>query len=588
MKVNKKFVSMLLFLCIIGFIGNVNAVTWGTNNAQDVNVGHNPTQYFETDDDEVYFTLVNHGGESLELFEAYDGTSNIMMLHEEGNIRGGIVASNGYLYYATEDGIFKRLASGTTPYWVNGEPLEAPQDDGNGNVTVAGSTYNAPNYDMSDNSEYDTNVKKVTTQTARNGILREEDGYIYYTTDGNDIYSIKLENDLTSFYTSVSNNLEVFDIYDGVIGGIHTDGDLRDITIDVYYNDNLIKNYNRHNDYADQRFNQRSFSGSYAIISPKKIYVGAMAWGLDDYNDHSGETKTLNINNILNSTGGYVDNWGYDDSYSNSALQKPDWVSAYKQPIFAQITNSGDNLVIAETQDAKANPTTKPVELEYDETSLSTELDQYYNNTAIDIYWSIEGRTTQGEMTTEEFEQSYRYQIDFINPSGFKFNEYRISATKLEAGRGVLSGLIEFSGYGTVRLEPPANNWNNGTYTIRLYEVNRTTSGKALLTQNSYEIVNESSEGGGTISEPPEDKTGADFFADIIGSQYFWAMFIIVIPAVALGSIHGVSGMFIGTGTGVILTYLAGFLPLWVMLVFVMMIAIGMSIIMRDTITSRY
>lgn len=585
---NKKMITILMFITMLVLTGISSGVTWSVNNAQDVNVGHNPL-YLDSDEDETFFTLVNYNGENLELIEAYTGNSNNLIIHDEGNLRGGIIASNGYLYYATEDGIYKRTLESTQTIWANGQIVEAPQDDGNGNVTIAGSTYNAPDEDMATVLEsYESNTKKVTTQTAKNGVLREEDGYIYYTTDGHDFYRIKLTNDLSSYYTRVSHNIEVFDIYDGTIAGIKTSGNTMNIDIDVYYNDNLIKNYNRHNDYSDQRFNQIKSSGSINIIAPDKIYVGAMMWGYDDYDDHSGESKTLNINNILNSSGGFVDGWGYDDSYSNSGLQKPDWVVSYKEPIFAQLTNDGDNFIIAETQDAKANPETVPAQLDYeDETRLSTEQDQYYNNTAVDIFWRIKAKGSG--YTEQELEDNFRYQIDFINPRGLKFNEYRISLSDFDITEVPLSENIQFDETGTVILNPPGNDWKNGTYTARLYEVNRTTQDKALVADTQYEVINESSEqAGSTIGEDTEDKTGADFFTDIIDSQFFWALMIILMASAGLGSIGGIAGLFTGFGAGVTLTYLAGLLPLWVMLVFAMILAIAMAIIMRDTVTSRY
>ena len=185
--------------------------------------------------------------------------------------------------------------------------------------------------------------------------------------------------------------------------------------------------------------------------------------------------------------------------------------------------------------------------------------------------------------TEQELEDNFRYQIDFLNPRGLKFNEYRISLSDFDITEVPLSENIQFDEIGTVILNPPTTDWSNGTYTARLYEVNRTTQEKALIADTQYKVINESSKETGTTIE--EDKARPDSFGDLYNNDYFIALMLVLVGGMGLGIVAGLTGMISGVCAGTFIGFMLGYVPIWFVILMVFAIVVGVASISRQVIT---
>ncbi len=79
---------------------------------------------------------------------------------------------------------------------------------------------------------------------------------------------------------------------------------------------------------------------------------------------------------------------------------------------------------------------------------------------------------------------------------------------------------------------------------------------------------------------------GIDTTNNIIGSPWFWGGVIMIAFALAGGAVAGIIGFFGGFSIGIVFCFIGGFIPLWALFLFVIIVVIMLAIIVATQITN--
>ena len=206
-----------------------------------------------------------------------------------------------------------------------------------------------------------------------------------------------------------------------------------------------------------------------------------------------------------------------------------------------------------------------PSAITYDVANINTYYESNYNSTPVDIVYNIKIDMTQQDFTFfSDITDGYSWELDVFNPDNMKVQTYIIPETFRKTN--FLSSVHFITD--TVRYTPKTN----GTWLLKLYEKNEQTGERALIAEDSFIVIYETSTDTGEVTT----NNPTNIVNKFLESQYFIAIIIIGVIAFQFG--RGQDGNINGTAMIVLiplavgLCCLMGILPMWILYVMVLCI----------------
>ena len=311
-------------------------------------------------------------------------------------------------------------------------------------------------------------------------------------------------------------------------------------------------------------------AASWSYIAP--LSNGNYIIGFSEYTDL---TTTIIEYNGSATIGTIYSGNGYGSATydGGNIVVKPSGIILYASPINDIVTTftsiSGAGGVYTEEEG------TTPAEITYNSKSINAEYETYYNQTNVNFKWSLaiddDFIDTYNSVYSEPIYNRYYWQIELFSPDDIFVNSYIIptnwkyqSYTLGIFGKGdyVNSGNVDFN-----------NIVGNGTYTVKIYELNRITGAKAFLDSDTFIILSQTNPStSGSVTET----TGESAAYNFLNSPYLVAIIVIGIVGFQFG--RGRDGNINGTAMIVLiplavgLCCLMGILPMWILYVMVLCI----------------
>lgn len=214
----------------------------------------------------------------------------------------------------------------------------------------------------------------------------------------------------------------------------------------------------------------------------------------------------------------------------------------------------------------------------------------YYNNSNLEISYNIKtdlliyNSATEGDLATD-FKENYKFRIDLLNPDGINEQSYNIYTSQMteetqiiEEGLFTLNYYKQYSISGNTKFSNNIN-WNNGTWTIKLYEQNTNTSASTLLSSDTFSIINEQSDSNIIIDNEPDNTNGIVIAETIFNSPYFYALLIIMAVAGTGALFAGGIGFLGGATIGVFVSGGFGLIPMWLILTLIIVFIVLFALI---------
>jgi hypothetical protein len=246
--------KLLIVLYFVFLVSSFPANALEISNLYPAHV-NNGNGYFSTTEEHNIYLVVNENIDSIELVTYTPEIQRNTLIHAsaDATLTSGIVASNGYIYFTSTQGVFKYLKKGVTnPVYTN---------DTTNIQTISG-------------AEYD--VRR----------LRQEGDYIYYMPSATVVKRFNINTGLASTYLTMaapSGTFIDFDVCDGEIYRLfatHTG------SLIVYINDNNI--------YSTGITSGSNANGAIQVMNGDLIY-----YGFRGYN--SNYAKILYLNGTVKS-----------------------------------------------------------------------------------------------------------------------------------------------------------------------------------------------------------------------------------------------------------------------------------------------
>lgn len=277
---------------------------------------------------------------------------------------------------------------------------------------------------------------------------------------------------------------------------------------------------------------------------------------------------TTNIGTLYSGSG-----YGAATSDGGNIVVKPNGIVLYAAPIgdkvITYVTPSGAGGIYFEEEG------TTPPEITYNAKTVNAEYETYYNQTNVNFKWTLaiddDFIDTYNIVYSEPIYNRYYWRIELFSPDNIFINSYILPTNwKYQTYTLGIFGVGDYINSGNVQFN---NIVGNGTYTVKIYELNRITGAKAFLDSDTFEILaqtNPSSSGG--ISET----TGETAAYNFLNSPYLVAIIIIGVVGFQFGrgrdgNING-SAMIVLIPLAVGLCALMGILPMWILYVMVLCI----------------
>jgi hypothetical protein len=531
----KKFSFLFLFIIFLS-ITNCNALVW-----EDLYPGHinNGNGYLVWDDGNTNdYIIVDTNEDEILLCDYADSALYTLMMHSpEHEIYSAYVASNGHLYYTTSLGIYMRKDTSTNSYYTNQTEFETGKVD--------------------------------TIANHESHRMREENGYIYLDDFDANVYKrINLNNNLESIYFTPS-TFEIsvatndrwtdFDIYNGNIYTLV----IESAYVKVYKNDELIYNVDA------LRGSNFGHIGGIQVIDSDKIYLHAAARQSDgDY---------FNYAYIIDDTGNLLDTWSFDLlMFPNGGTIFGDFYIGSKENTIAYANFYDVNIV--EVQDTgRQIGGGAGSQWSYLQTNINSMYDTYYNNSKLQAIYNIRTDVINNS-EADDFTDNIYYRVDLINPDGVNLDSKLFYASEFtQDNTNVLNFLFDYGqayyySSGTIRFSS-SSDWLNGTYTLRMYEIDRSTNNILQLDFDTFEVLPEQIEGLQESEDFEENMPIQSIAQKYISSSYTWgagiALTIGGVGAVFAGPIGFLLGLFLG----LIICVGIGLLPSWIILAIIILAA---------------
>jgi len=511
-----KKVKVILFILFFSLlINNVNAILLTGLNPKSVNNGNgwfNDESYWNNSGN--VYTIVNYTGSYYEILLWNPVSETVITIAKSSyTVNDAVICPDGYLYVATTNGLFKsNYRDSTNVFWVNDT------------VTVFG------------------DGKHPFSQLITSDVyaLAYDSNYIYIAESSNKIYKLEYNVYDKIFLFNIGKRIIDLDVNDNNVYTL-AQGDF-DSKYYIYKNGNIIKTLIIGYSGAPHYGGIEVFTNTTYNV---KIYV---SW------NNNGNIK----NDVYSDDGIFIESFDLPSSILDKANN---FYIGYQSNQGVQIYST--NAETFATVDKKQNPNFLPAELTYNQADIFSLYNTYPNNSNFEIGYTIDLTLTNDEY--DILKDNYIWKIELLNPDNYKIADYLIKSVDcsgLLSKRCYKNQIIYFS---------PIQNWNSGTYSVYLYEINITTNNKGFLSMDSFEVTNQSSQTGITSNVDYSTMSLSDKVNYLLSNNYLWAIIII---SICIGMLmqFGKSGLLLGSGIGIGFTYLMGFIPTWMLFLFVIII----------------
>lgn len=218
----------------------------------------------------------------------------------------------------------------------------------------------------------------------------------------------------------------------------------------------------------------------------------------------------------------------------------------------------------------------------------------YYNNSDITIGYNIKTdylgySSTDDNDLSDQFINDYSFRIELINPSGISETSKSIDASELKQtthtittsfyGIPIITGKAHQYSISGTNIFYNSNNWINGTWTVKLYEVNANTTTHTLLDSDTLEIMNTQSDTNIIIDNTQDSIDGTQLATNIFNSPYFYAL-VIIMSVASTGAYFAQGIGFLGGATiGVFISGGFGLIPMWLILTLIIVFIVLFALI---------
>lgn len=461
---------------------------------------------------------------------------NLVGVDDATVINEAVVASDGHLYIATNDGIFKRLSTFTTPHLSS---------------------------DFADDEKY----QLMTTNTG--DYLCAVDSYVYYYYN-TAVYKLNVNTGFVSYVTDTSDTISGYTVT------------VRAMTVvsesEIYFLKSTQHGSNPAYSnlyFCDIDKNDYSLEDTFGNLNTQYLYDVGLQYvenGKIYYISHlrywNAEHKYKNEAYILNETGVKGDIWS-TTSY-NVALNTGNNFFLGSNAYSAAIKDSVNVEIIA-TEDRPTDISSIPTALQYEDATINSLYTSYYNNSDLKINAYINIDLSDNDIDDyREISNLYQYEIDLIDSNGVQVENTIITTSFVP--RGIIDRKAEITTTQTF-----SGTYINGTWNAKLFEVTKDTGARAELDSNSFEILNASSS---SIIDTGTS-IGGNTYDKILNNENFGALIVII---AFIGIFAGIGakqdgdmtimGAFLGFVVGSFVGFMAGLIPLWIVLSIVL-VSIG-------------
>lgn len=518
-----------------------------------------------TSDRNIFITTENNQINIVEPISYGLGISSspALIFKGDSSLQFGFIASDGFLYFTDSEGIKKRKTrDNTNPYLAN--------DTGSaGQISLiyAGASgkliqYLNNIYFFEGSTLKYFSLNDYIVSTAMTGISSNS-MFDFIIIDKNGEFTV-----LTSKYDKsgsgspcFSNGLVNYYLYS-------SNSSLKN---------NLILSYSTGIGMVD--------AGNFALSNPQNtifstssyIYInyfitaswGSANCGYSNANSGAGNEIVIYKNYSIKSTNYYIsairNTWSAISLGIFSTVTMYDYLSA-KYDIFNFI-------------EFAERTTSIPFELIYNLKLIESTQNTYAHNQNIGMIYSINVDLYNSELSFNEFLSKYDYTIEIIRPDGIIQDSADISTFQ---EKGLIFIEAEAKGGFTFY---PTELLQNGTWNLRLYEINSSTLGKALLDTDSFIVISQNISTG-KIGKKPFDEGIVDA-SEMAVSSWFWAGMIIALLAVGCAKAAGSAGFVGGFGIGVVIDALGGLIPTWAIFLLALIIIIMTAFVIAGAITKK-
>ena len=530
----KKSSFFLFFILIFTLINPVNAVSSLTNvYAMSLyNANGYADLYYGNAGSDWFIYLEGGSPNNIVIADYLTGTSyTIGYGNASNNPLSVFCDANGNIYYGTSSGVYKlRYSAGIQD---TGDPSDY--------IYVSGDTYvNA---------------------------WCEDSSYVYYSKyDAKNIKYISKSTGLTGSFMTVG------DAYNDDIQSIFVDSDdLWTATIETNSDDVFItKTTSGTFDYSKE-FSEGD-SNNYNAGYLEQLDDGTFLFYCDNY----ASTGSDNIY-LITDTGSTVtySDTGLDIAISTTnRYTRSGNVAALgrNNNVLAYVYNN--NILFSEvgyTPAFTGAETTVPATFNYEKSLCAFNYISYYNNSDIEVSYNIVTQNLN-ETQIDNFKENYKFSLELIDNNNAYVQKYTIQGnyfyekTYYESWADYLTGGDTYL-YKTGTFSFSNNeNWDSGTYKLKLYEINEISGDTALLDTDTSTVLDTAYNGTVEINPDTDSFSISDLSTKMLETPYFWVGLFIIVFGGAGAYLSGAVGFAIGAFVGVCISVALELIGAWMIL----------------------
>jgi hypothetical protein len=542
-------ISPFIFLAVLCFlsISNVTAIEIPVTELHYVAHNVAPSGYLGDTDNLI---LVASDNDILS-FDTIGGTTSVNQILNFPTDVNGIYVTKNWLYCILVDGRAYKIKTSISPREFSGLSFSGDSRDGYylGDFSTGSTLYN--NMILVDNNN------DIFIYSATDEKIYKMDGSTYVFSDfltSSDIASMTISTNRGRLSYILHNNA----MY---VACVDANNDL-----DVY----LVTAPSTYSKLYDNAMLEASLTGTYIAVLTNDNFVLGTSHYTTTYSRIIEYNRTSSLGFIYDGTGYYS-----ATSERGNLIVKPNGILCYaattQDKVITLNTVTGAGGVYTDEDG------TTPKEITYNYVNVNSEYDTYYNMSNINVKWSIaiddDYIDTWTNTHSTPIQDTYKFRIELFSPDEVFVSYYDIPKTSWKyqtytlgifgSGDYVSSGYVGFS-----------NIKGNGTWIIKLYEMNTITGGKAFIDADTFIILDQNNPSG--TNTVPTDTNPSNIVSNFLESPYLIAIIIIGVVGFQFG--RGRDGNINGTAMIVLiplavgLCCLMGILPMWILYVMVLCI----------------
>lgn len=391
-------------------------------------------------------------------------------------------------------------------------------------------------------------ITTVATTTATHHMAIDGSGFVYVT-GGKYIYKINPETLTTSASIEANGNLYSLSIgTDGMYTG--TSITTTSTTARNYYKWSSLTSYSTVSYTCTNDYNSQSISRQLLSVVPLAnddfLYIPYQYYATTTRSDFSVEYGNISI---------FITQLDdFQDTTSNQLKE-------------AVVLNNGIGFFVDPVSDKMytydvgisgidfSGGAYVPSKLEYTNTDVYTDYQNYYNGSTVAMHYLIEYDTILQSpvyVSHDYIKNRFNWKLELINPDGVLINSYTIPEN-FDRPSLLSTSYFIASAVSMANVNP------NGTYNIHLFEIDTQTNEKALLDTTSFDVLYATGSGTGSVGNVVTDPE--NIATDIIGSVYFQAFLLILTCALAGGAVAKGAGFAGGGAIGTVGCAMFGLIP---------------------------